>query len=156
MRFHLVFFGKTGFPDIDTAIKRYLDRLGHYIPLDVHILKASKIPPKASETAVKDQEAARVLKLLKKEDFLLVWDQRGKSFDSLAFSRFLADLHNQGWDNVWHVIGGPLGVADLLLQRANAVVSLSRMTFAHDLARLAVAEQLYRAYTILKGEPYHR
>jgi 23S rRNA (pseudouridine1915-N3)-methyltransferase len=156
MRLHLVFIGKTTFPELDTGINRYLDRLRFYVPTQIHLLKAEKISPKGNEEAVREKEAERVLKLLGKSDFLIVWDQHGKNVDSIAFAKFLDDLRNNGASEVWMVIGGPLGVSQQLMARADSVFSLSRMTFPHDLARLMVVEQLYRAFTILKGEPYHK
>jgi 23S rRNA (pseudouridine1915-N3)-methyltransferase len=86
----------------------------------------------------------------------MVWDQRGREMDSPAFAQFLETLQNRGTSHLWMVIGGPLGVSERLLEQAHQVVALSKMTFPHDLARLLVLEQLYRAYTILKGEPYHK
>lgn len=156
MRLHLVFIGKTAFPELDTGINRYLDRLRCHVPTQIHVLKAEKISPKGKEEAVKDKEAERILKLLGKTDHLIVWDQQGKNMDSITFAKFLDDLRSSGASEVWMVIGGPLGVSQKLLTRADFVFSLSQMTFPHDLARLMVMEQLYRAFTILKGEPYHK
>ncbi len=156
MRLHLVFIGKTAFPELDTGINRYLDRLRCHVPTQIHVLKAEKISPKGNEEAVKDKEAERILKLLGKTDHLIVWDQQGKNMDSITFAKFLDDLRSSGASEVWMVIGGPLGVSQKLLTRADFVFSLSQMTFPHDLARLMVMEQLYRAFTILKGEPYHK
>jgi 23S rRNA (pseudouridine1915-N3)-methyltransferase len=156
MRLHLVFIGKTAFPELDAGINRYFDRLRSYIPTQIHLLKAEKISPKGKDAAVKDKEAERILKLLGKSDRLIVWDQHGKNMDSITFAKFLDDLRSNAASEVWMVIGGPLGVSQQLLTRADFVFSLSPMTFPHDLARLMVMEQLYRAFTILKGEPYHK
>jgi 23S rRNA (pseudouridine1915-N3)-methyltransferase len=156
MRLHLVFIGKTAFPELETGINRYLDRLRFYVPVQIHLIKADKIFPKGAGDAVREREAARILKLLEKKDCLVIWDQHGKEADSVAFAKFLGDLRTDAVSEVWMVIGGPLGVSQSLLGRANFVFSLSRMTFPHDLARLMVMEQLYRAFTILKGEPYHK
>jgi 23S rRNA (pseudouridine1915-N3)-methyltransferase len=156
MRVHLVFIGKTAFADLDTGISRYLDRLRFYVPIQMHVVKAGKISPKSTEEVIKDEEAERILKLLGKDDYLVIWDQQGTDMDSLGFAGFLEGLRNKGISHVWMVVGGPLGISQKLLKRADSVLSLSRMTFPHDLARLMVAEQLYRAFTILKGEPYHK
>ena len=156
MRLHLVFIGKTGFSELDAGINRYFDRLRFYVPTQIHLIKAEKITPKSTDEAVKEKEAERVLKLLEKQDCLVIWDQHGKDVDSVTFAKFLDDLRNNGVSEVWMVVGGPLGVSPRLLARAHFVFSLSRMTFPHDLARLMVMEQLYRAFTILKGEPYHK
>jgi 23S rRNA (pseudouridine1915-N3)-methyltransferase len=156
MRLHLVFIGKTAFPDLETGINRYLDRLRCYLPAQVHILKAEKIPPKGAEGPIKEREAERIVKLVGTKGCLVIWDQHGKEHDSVAFAEFLDGIRNSGVTEVWMVIGGPLGVSQKLLARADFVLSLSRMTFPHDLARLMVMEQLYRAFTILKGEAYHK
>jgi 23S rRNA (pseudouridine1915-N3)-methyltransferase len=156
MRLHLVFIGKTAFPEVQTGIDRYLDRLRFYVPTQIHLIKAERITPKSTEEAVKDKEAERILKLLEKRDCLVIWDQHGKDVDSVTFARLLDDLRNSGASELWMIIGGPLGISHRLVARADLVLSLSKLTFPHDLARLMVMEQLYRAFTILKGEPYHK
>lgn len=156
MQLHLVFVGKTSFQEMDAGIRKYLDRLRHYIRMEIHLVKAEKISSKISEGMVCEREGERVLKLLNAQDYLIVWDPEGRQMDSQRFAVFLDHLQNTGTPAVWMVIGGPLGVSPGLLERANSVLSLSRMTFPHDMARLMVAEQLYRAFTILKGEPYHK
>jgi 23S rRNA (pseudouridine1915-N3)-methyltransferase len=156
MRLHLVFIGRTAFADLESGINRYLDRLRFYIPAQIHVLKAERVPPRGAEHPIKEREAERVLRLVEKKGCLLIWDQQGKETDSLSFARFLEDLRNGGTSEIWMVVGGPLGVSQRLLARADFVLSLSRMTFPHDLARLMVVEQVYRAFTILKGEAYHK
>jgi len=156
MRLHLVFVGKTSFPEIDAGINRYVERLRHYAPTRIHIVRAEKIGKKASEDNIREIEAERILKLVGASGHLLVWDQRGRQFDSIGFARFLEKIRNQGMPDLWMVVGGPLGAAPALLERANSVLSLSRLTFPHDLARLVIAEQLYRGFCILDGTPYHK
>jgi len=156
MHLHLVFIGKTAFADLETGIKRYHERLRHYLPAHIHILKAERIPPRGAEAPPKEREAERVLKLVGKKGCLIIWDQNGTQLDSVALAGFLDDRRSSGVPELWMVLGGPLGVSQKLLQRADFVLSLSRMTFPHDLARLMVMEQLYRAFTILKGEAYHK
>jgi 23S rRNA (pseudouridine1915-N3)-methyltransferase len=156
MHLHFVFIGKTAFADIDSAIQRYLDRLRHYTPLAIHFLKAEKITKSVSEEAVRERESDRALDLADKDGALIVWDQRGKQLTSPELAAFFERFQIQGQANVWMVIGGPVGVSPKLRERASAVLSLSRMTLPHDLARLVVMEQVYRAFTILKGEPYHK
>ncbi len=156
MQLHLVFVGKTVFPEIDEGIRRYLDRLSHYASVTAHIVKPERITKSVSDDAVRAREGDRILNLVGKEGFLVVWDQRGKEMDSPGFARFLGGLRDREASRVWMVVGGPVGLSQKLLDRAGAVLSLSRMTFPHDLARLMILEQLYRAFTILKGEPYHK
>ena len=156
MQLHLVFLGKTAFPEMEVGVNRYLDRLRFYIPAKIHVVKTEKISPKDGEEKGKEKEADRVLKLLGKRDCLVVWDQRGRGTDSPGFARLLDAFRNNGVSELWMVIGGPFGVSQRLLERADCVLSLSKMTFPHDLVRLMVMEQVYRAFTILKGEPYHK
>lgn len=156
MQLHLIFVGKTSFSDVDTGICRYLDRLHHYIQTEVHLIKAEKISPRRIEDALREIEGQRILKLVGDADYLVVWDQRGQQLDSVEFARLLQRLRNEAISKVWMVVGGPLGVSSNLLEGANSVLSLSKMTFPHDMARLMVVEQLYRAFSILKGEPYHK
>ncbi len=156
MRLHLVFIGKTGFSDLETGIKRYLERLRSYIPTQLHVVKAERISAKSDEGLIKEREAERVLKVLGKKEYLAIWDQTGRETDSVGFAKFLDTLRNNGVADLWMVIGGPLGVSQRLLDRAHFIFSLSKMTFPHDLARLMVMEQVYRAFTILKGEAYHK
>lgn len=156
LHLHLLFIGKTRFPELDGAIKRYLDRLAHYATVEVNVIKAEKVAPKIRDEDVRSREAGRVLKIVDRGAFLLVWDEKGRQLDSMQLSEFVNGLQRDGHSHVWMVLGGPLGVSSRLLAEADSVLSLSRMTFPHDLARLLVVEQLYRAFTILKGEPYHK
>jgi 23S rRNA (pseudouridine1915-N3)-methyltransferase len=156
LHLHLVFIGKTSFPELDAGIQRYLERLRHYVLADVHVVRAEKLTAKIHEEQVLDREADRVLRLLGKQDYLVVWDSRGQQMESPEFARFLKKLIEGGISDVWMIIGGPLGLSEKLKQQAQAMVSFSKMTFPHDLSRLIALEQLYRAFTILRGEPYHK
>jgi len=156
MRIELIFVGKTSFPEIDAGIKRYLERLCHYLPTRIHVVKPEKIDKRIPEEKVRQLEGERILKIVETRGHLLVWDQRGENLDSVALARLLERMQNQGAPHLWMVIGGPVGVSSALLERADSVLSLSKMTFPHDLARLIVMEQLYRAFTIIEGTPYHK
>lgn len=156
LQFHLVFPGKTQFPDLDAAIKRYLDRLAHYTSIQVHVIKAEKISHKTPDEEIRRREAERVLKLIDRQPYVVIWDERGRQMNSLEMAAFLDSLMKGGHSDIWMVFGGPVGVSSHLRAQANTVLSLSKMTFPHDMARLLVVEQLYRAFTILRGEPYHK
>ena len=156
MRIHLIFAGKTGFGDIDSAIARYLDRLRHYAAIEVHTVKAEKITAGISEDLVREREGERMAKAAGGAGYLAVWDRGGRELGSEELAAFIGKLRDSGTAEVRMAVGGPVGVSPALLRKADAVLSLSRMTFPHDLARLVVVEQLYRAFTILKGEPYHK
>lgn len=119
-------------------------------------MKAEKMAAKSIPATLQEREAERILKLVEKQDRLVVWDRKGRELDSPGLASLCERMMNEGVPGVWMVIGGPSGVSSRLIGQAHAILSLSRMTFPHDLARLMIAEQLYRAFTILKNEPYHR
>jgi 23S rRNA (pseudouridine1915-N3)-methyltransferase len=156
MHLHLIFVGKTAFPDIDSAIQRYLERLKHYAAVEACLVRAEKIGKSLTEEMIRERESGRILDLVKNRGILAVWEQRGQELDSPGFARLIGRLQQQGTSHLWMVIGGPLGVSQTLLDKSDYTLALSRMTFPHDVARLLVLEQLYRAFTILKGEPYHK
>jgi 23S rRNA (pseudouridine1915-N3)-methyltransferase len=155
MKLHLVFVGKTAFSDIESAIDRYVERLRHYCPVEMHYIKAEKITS-SGDRLVRERESERILKLAGRQGRLIVWDQSGRELDSVELSKFMEKLISAAVSDLWMAVGGPLGVSCKLLKAAHDVLSLSRMTFPHDLARLMIVEQLYRALTILKGEPYNK
>jgi 23S rRNA (pseudouridine1915-N3)-methyltransferase len=156
MRIHLVFVGKTAFGDIESAIGRYLERLRHYCPVEIHYIKAEKITAAAGDRLVRERESERILKLAGRQGHLIVWDQRGRDLDSHGLSKLMEKLIASAISDLWMAVGGPVGLSSQLLKGAHDVLSLSKMTLPHDLARLVLVEQLYRALTIIKGEPYNR
>ncbi|MDR3567901.1 MAG: 23S rRNA (pseudouridine(1915)-N(3))-methyltransferase RlmH [Syntrophobacteraceae bacterium] len=156
MRIHLVFVGKTAFGDIESAIDRYVKRLLHYCRVEIHYVRGEKIGGGIGDQLVRDREGERILKLTGRGEHLIILDQRGRELDSTGLSKLLEGLGDSAVSEVWMIVGGPVGVADKLLENAREVLSLSKMTFPHDLARLMLVEQLYRAFTIIKGEPYNR
>lgn len=155
LRIHLVLVGKTGFRDIESAIGRYVERLGRYCTVQVHYVKAEKISPGVSDELVRSREGERIAKVAS-GGHLAVLDQGGRELDSLGLANFIRKIMESGAPDMWLAVGGPVGISPDLLKGADSVISLSKMTLAHDLARLVLAEQLYRAFTILRGEPYHK
>jgi 23S rRNA (pseudouridine1915-N3)-methyltransferase len=156
MRINLVFVGKTGFSDLESAITRYIDRLEHYCDIRTHYIRAEKITPATNENVVRTREGDGILKLVRKKGHLIVLDGSGTEFDSPGLARFMEKLNDSGVSEIWTAVGGPVGVSAEILKSADTVISLSRLTFPHDLARLVLVEQLYRAFTIIRGEPYHK
>jgi 23S rRNA (pseudouridine1915-N3)-methyltransferase len=156
MHLHLVLLGKTIFPEVETGIQRYIDRIRHYVSIETHFLKAERISGKVPEETVKEKEGERILRLTGTQDYLIACDQQGRQFDSQEFSELLGRLRDKGIAHVWMILGGPVGLSSRILEKSALVLSLSKMTFPHDLARLIILEQIYRAFTILKGEPYHK
>jgi 23S rRNA (pseudouridine1915-N3)-methyltransferase len=156
VRLHLVFVGKTGEEELDVAIQRYVKRLQHYVPIEVHLIREEKISRSVAERLIQERESDRILDVIRDRGVLLVWDRHGRELTSEDLAAILERLQNQGLRHLWVIVGGALGVSERLLTRANQVLALSRLTFPHDIARLLVVEQLYRAFTITRGEPYHK
>jgi 23S rRNA (pseudouridine1915-N3)-methyltransferase len=156
VRLHLVFVGKTGLEELDVAIHRYVKRLQHYVPIEIHLIREEKISKSVPERLVQERESDRILDVVRDRGVLMVWDRLGRELNSEDLAAILQGFQNQGVGHVWVIVGGALGVSERLLTRANQVLALSRLTFPHDIARLLVVEQLYRAFTITRGEPYHK
>jgi len=152
----LVYVGKTAFPEMDQAIERYMDRLRHYVSVQVHLVKAEKIGEKGRDETVRDREGERILKLVGDREMLVALDRQGSQLSSEGLAVYLDELAARGASKIWWAVGGPVGHSPKVLERADRILALSKMTFPHDLTRLILVEQLYRAFTILKGEPYHR
>ncbi len=155
MRIHFVFVGKTVSPEMQRGIDRYLERIGHYVRCEVHVVRPERVNPKAHEKEVLEKEGRRIVETVAGRGVLIVWDEKGTGLTSVEYAGVLDRLQQAGQE-VWMVLGGPLGLSDEVKKAAHHVFSLSPMTFPHDLARLLVAEQTYRALTILRGEPYHK
>lgn len=155
MKIHFVFVGKTAFPEIQRGIDRYLERIGHYARVDVHVVRPERIGAKGDKELIREKEGRRIVDLLSGKGILIAWDEKGTPISSEDYALFLERMANGGTD-LWLVIGGPLGLSYGVKHLARHVFSISAMTFPHDLARLIVAEQTYRALTILRGEPYHK
>jgi 23S rRNA (pseudouridine1915-N3)-methyltransferase len=156
IQLHLVYVGKTAFPELDQAIQRYLDRLRHYVSIDVHVVKGEKMGERERESVASEREGARILKLVGSQEVFIPLDRQGIQLDSEGLATYLDELNRGSVSKVWMAVGGPMGHSQKVLERANRILALSKMTFPHDLTRLILVEQLYRAFTILKGEPYHR
>lgn len=155
MKIHFVFVGKTAFPEIQRGLDRYLERIGHYVRVEVHVVRAERIGPKSDDDAVREREGRRIADVVSGKRIVVVWDERGKPLSSEDYASFLKRMADDGND-LWMVVGGPLGLSDAVRSTAHHVFALSAMTFPHELARLLVAEQTYRALTIVRGEPYHK
>lgn len=155
MQVELIVIGKTNTAYLQTGINEYVDRLKHYVPFSLTLIPDIKNVKSLSKEQIKSKEGVLVLKNIEKSDLLLLLDENGKSYTSLGFSQYLQSLMLSGRKKVVFVIGGAYGFSDEVYQRANAKVALSKMTFSHQMVRLIFVEQLYRAMTILKGEPYH-
>ena len=155
MNIRLLVVGKTDVAWVREALEIYTSRLVHYVPFSVSEIPQLKGVSALTRAQIKDKEAELILARLKPADELLLFDEHGKEFTSVAFATFLQErmLHVRG--DLVFAIGGAYGFAESVHARAAGEISLSRMTFSHQMVRAIAAEQLYRAMTIIKGEPYH-
>lgn len=147
--------GKTTTPYIADATDGYIKRAARYMPVEVVAIPDVKASKKATPLQQKDAEGREILSRIKNDDRLVLLDERGRELKSRQFAEFIDSAANSGLRNLVFVIGGPYGFSPEVYARANDQISLSRMTFPHELIRLFFAEQLYRAQTILRNEPYH-
>ena len=154
MKIELWVIGKTAFKYLDEGIAVYEKRLKHYVNFDLVVLPDIKNPPLSIE-ALKTKEGELILNKLTKDDCLILLDERGKQLTSMDFSKFIEQQQMSAVKRVVFQIGGAYGFSEAVYARANQEISLSKMTFSHQMIRLFFVEQLYRAFTILKGEKYH-
>lgn len=155
MKITLLAIGKTDNKQLQNLINDYTKRLGFYISFELEIIPDIKNAKNLSETLQKQAEGEEILKRTNSSDILILLDEKGKTFTSEGFSEFLQKKMNSGLKNLIFVIGGPYGFSDAVYHRSNGKVSLSSMTFSHQMVRLFFIEQLYRGFTILRNEPYH-
>ncbi len=155
MKITLLSIGKTEEKYLNEGIDIYLKRLKHYIKLEITELPELKNTKGLSQDQQKTREAELIMKKITSTDFVVLLDERGRELTSLQFADLLNKRMIASTQNLVFVIGGPYGFDSSFYQRANEKLSLSKLTFSHQMVRLFFAEQVYRAFTILKGEPYH-
>ncbi len=155
MKIKLLTIGKTDDKNLQILIEKYIHRLKHYIGFEFENIPDIKNVKNLSQKQQKEKEGVLILKKLKPTDTLILLDENGKEFTSVAFSGFLQKKMNSGIKQLVFVIGGPYGFSEEVYKKSQGKVSFSKMTFSHQMFRLFVVEQIYRAYTILKNEPYH-
>jgi 23S rRNA (pseudouridine1915-N3)-methyltransferase len=155
MKLDFWFIGKTAFPYLEEGIQLYAKRLQHYAPFEMSVLPDVKNAKSLSSDQLKTREGEAVLKKLHKDDMLLLLDERGKQLDSLAFAGAVEEWSLRPVRRVVFLVGGAYGFSEAVYARADAKLSLSKMTFSHQMVRLFFVEQLYRAFTIIRNEPYH-
>jgi 23S rRNA (pseudouridine1915-N3)-methyltransferase len=155
MQVTLLCIGKTGKKFLEDGEQEYLKRLRHYIPFQLQIIPDIKQAKNLSVSQIKHKEGELILEKIGPTDSLILLDENGKEYSSVEFSTYLQDQFNRGGKQICFVVGGPYGFSDAVYQRSNGMVSLSQMTFSHQMIRLFFIEQVYRAMTILKNEPYH-
>lgn len=155
MQITLMAIGKTDSADLERLIAIYKKRLGHYVKFEFKILPDIKSSKNLSEIQQKEKEGELILAQLQLSDVLILLDEKGKQYSSMELSQFLQKKMNSGIKTLVLAIGGPYGFSESVYQRCDGKISLSKMTFSHQMVRLFVVEQLYRGFTILRNEPYH-
>lgn len=155
MKIKLLAIGKTDNRNLHSLIQTYEKRLMHYINFELEIIPDLKNAKNLSEIQQKEKEGLAILKRIQVSDQVILLDDKGKDFTSVGFSSYLQKKMNSGTKQLVFVIGGPYGFSEEIYKKAQGKVSLSKMTFSHQMVRLFIVEQIYRAFTILKNEPYH-
>lgn len=155
MKLQLIAVGKMNDAPLVEAVNKYLKRLKHYIPFEYITLPDVKTTRAMTGQRQKETEGATILSAVDPRDFVILLDERGKELTSREFAAYIDRRTLSLAGNLVFVIGGPYGFSDAVYGRANDKLSLSRMTFSHEMVRLFFVEQVYRAMTILRGEPYH-
>ena len=155
MKIKLLAIGKTDNKQLIQLIDEYQNRLKHYVKFELEIINDIKNSKNLSEDQQKEKEGELILNRLQNTDKLVLLDDKGKHFTSIEFSKYLQKKMNSGIKQLVLVIGGPYGFSDTVYQKAQGKISLSKMTFSHQMIRLFIVEQIYRGFTILRNEPYH-
>jgi len=155
MKIKLLAIGKTDDKNLQVLIQNYEKRLKHYIKFELEIIPDLKNVKNLSETEQKEKEGTLILKKVNPSDQLILLDENGPMHTSKEFSKFMQKKMNSGIKQMVLVIGGPYGFSEEIYKMAKGKISLSKMTFSHQMIRLFIVEQIYRAFTILKNEPYH-
>ena len=155
MTIKLLAIGKTDSSQLQELIEVYQKRLQHYINFEIELIPDLKKTKNLSEEQQKEKEGQLILKKLAATDVLILFDENGKHFTSIEFSQYLQKKMNSGIKQIVFLIGGPYGFSNDVYAKASGKISLSKMTFSHQMVRLFITEQLYRAFTIQKNEPYH-
>ena len=155
MNIELVVVGKTDMKEVESLVTMYTKRINHYVRFAITTIADVRNTKKLSEAEQKRLEGEQILRLVNDSDNLMLLDEHGAELRSIEFAEVLQRRMSAGTKRLVFVIGGPYGFSEAVYQRANSKLSLSKMTFSHQIVRAIFTEQLYRAFTILKNEPYH-
>jgi len=155
MKITLLTVGKTDVEWVRKGLDLYISRIGHYSPFQMNEIPELKNVSALTKEQIKEKEGELILKSLKSADEVILLDEKGKEFRSVEFAVFLQEKMSRSSRDIVFVIGGAYGFSEAVYDRAEGKISLSKMTFSHQMIRTIFAEQLYRAFTIIKGEPYH-
>ena len=155
MNIELVVVGKTDMKEVEALVQMYTKRLNHYVRFAITTIADVRNTKKLSEAEQKRLEGEAILKLITDSDHVTLLDEHGTELRSIEFADLVQRRMSAGTKRLVFVIGGPYGFSEAVYARANSKLSLSKMTFSHQIVRAIFTEQLYRAFTILKNEPYH-
>ena len=155
MKITLLTVGKTDKDWVKQGIDIYASRMKHYFPFSIVEIPELKNASSLSQEQIKTKEGELILKNIKPTDDVILLDERGREFSSMEFAKVIQDKISYTGKDIVFIIGGAYGFSEVVRQRSNSKISLSRMTFSHQMVRAIFVEQLYRAFTIMKGEPYH-
>lgn len=155
MKTELWYIGKTSFDYLETGINLYTQRIKKYIPFEVQLIPDVKNAKNLSKQEIKNREGALIVKKIEKGTLLILLDENGKQFNSINFAKDVEKMLQLSHKKIVFLIGGAYGFSKEVYTRADRKISLSNMTFSHQMVRLFFVEQFYRAQTILKNEPYH-
>ena len=155
MKITLLTVGKTDKDWVRQGLDIYVSRLKHYIPFSIMEIPELKNVSALSKDQIKNKEGELILKNIRPADDVILLDERGKEYSSVELARIIQDKISYAGKDIVFIIGGAYGFSDAVYQRSNSKLSLSRMTFSHQMVRAIFAEQIYRAFTIMRGEPYH-
>ena len=155
MKITLLTVGKTDVPWVREGLDIYVSRLSHYVPFSVRELPELKNAGALSKEQIKEKEGSALLSQIASDDYLILLDDKGKEKSSMQWASAVGDLTLHQSRNLVFAVGGAYGFSPAVYSRADSKLSLSKMTFSHQMVRVIFAEQLYRAFTILRGEPYH-
>lgn len=155
MKITLLTVGKTDRDWVKQGMDIYVTRMKHYFPFSIVEIPELKNASSLSEEQIKTKEGELILKNIRPAEDVILLDERGREHTSMEFAKVLQDKISYAGKDIVFVIGGAYGFSEAVRQRANSKISLSKMTFSHQMVRAIFAEQLYRAFTIMKGEPYH-
>lgn len=155
MNIELVVVGKTDMKEVEALVVQYAKRLNHYVKFAITVIADVRNTKKLSEAEQKRLEGEAIMRVINDSDYVMLLDEHGAELRSIEFADLLQRRMLAGTKRLIFVIGGPYGFSDAVYQRANSKLSLSKMTFSHQIVRAIFTEQLYRAFTILKNEPYH-
>jgi 23S rRNA (pseudouridine1915-N3)-methyltransferase len=156
MKIRLIFVGKTREPYLREGVEDFLSRLRRYLPVEVKIVRSERLTREHQAARVVSMESERVATAVPEQCHLVVLDRLGKQMSSVSLAKWLKKLEMDGCRNLCFAIGGVLGFTNELRNQAQTLLSLSKMTFTHEMSRLILLEQLYRACTIMRGEKYHK